>query len=43
MASFVNVARTTASTSEFILGMILNHQELGLIWKRTFNFECIKN
>ena len=35
MASFANVARTTASTSKFI-GKISNHYELGLYMQNDF-------
>ena len=34
--SFANIARTTASTSKFILGKISNHQELSLYMKNNF-------
>ena len=36
--SFANIVRTTASTSKFILGKILYHQELGLYVKNNFLF-----
>ena len=36
--SFANIARTTTSTSKYILGKISDHQELGLNMKNDFKF-----
>ena len=37
--SFVNIARTAASTSKCILGKVSNHQKLYIYIKNVFNFK----